>query len=68
MAIEHTAKNNIVAISMDLLYPSNLKNISNWRKSEYLLIMYDAKKITKKSKSISEHTPKKNFISSPNSF
>jgi hypothetical protein len=47
MAIEHTAKNNTVAISMDLLYPSNLKNISNWRKSEYLLVMYDAKKIQK---------------------
>jgi hypothetical protein len=30
--------------AMDLLYPGNLKNISNWRKSEYLLVMYDAKK------------------------
>jgi hypothetical protein len=28
--------------AMDLLYPGNLKNISNWRKSEYFLIMYDA--------------------------
>jgi hypothetical protein len=33
--------------AMDLLYPRNLKNISNWRKSEYLLVMYDAKKIQK---------------------
>jgi hypothetical protein len=23
-------------------YPGNLKNISNWRKSEYFLIVYDA--------------------------
>jgi hypothetical protein len=29
-------------IAIDLLYPGNLKNISNWRKSEYFLIMYDA--------------------------
>jgi len=28
--------------AMDLLYPRNLKNISNWRKSEYFLVMYDA--------------------------
>ena len=28
--------------AMDLLYPGNLKNISNWRKSEYFLIVYDA--------------------------
>ena len=28
--------------AMDLLYPGNLKNISNWRKSEYFLVMYDA--------------------------
>jgi hypothetical protein len=33
--------------AMDLLYPGNLKNISNWRKSEYLLVMYDAKNIQK---------------------
>jgi hypothetical protein len=30
--------------AMDLLYPGNLKNISNWRKSEYFLVMYDAEK------------------------
>jgi hypothetical protein len=25
-------------------YPGNLKNISNWRKSEYFVIVYDAEK------------------------
>jgi hypothetical protein len=29
-------------------YPGNLKNISNWRKSEYLLVMYDAENEQKK--------------------
>jgi hypothetical protein len=44
MAIANPIKNSIDPSSsaMDLLYPGNLKNISNWRKSEYFLIMYDA--------------------------
>jgi hypothetical protein len=61
MAIEHTPKNNSVATSMDLLYPSNLKNILNWRKSEYLLVMYDAENIQKnKHLLVSTHFGKKN--------
>jgi hypothetical protein len=60
MSIEHTPKNNIVAISIDLLYPSNLKNISNWRKSEYLLVMYDAEIEQKKLLlAVSTHATKK---------
>jgi hypothetical protein len=47
--------------AMDLLYPGNLKNISNWRKSEYLLVMYDAEKIQKnKHLLVSTHATKKN--------
>jgi hypothetical protein len=44
MAIRNTIKKiKVPSMSaMDLLYPRNLKNISNWRKSEYLLVMYDA--------------------------
>jgi hypothetical protein len=68
MAIEHTAKNNIVAISMDLLYPSNLKNISNWRKSEYLLVMYDAKKIQKNKHLLVSTQPSKKNNNSPSFF
>jgi hypothetical protein len=61
MAIEHTPKNNIVAISIDLLYSRNLKNISNWRKSEYLLVMYDAEIEQKKLLlAVSTHAIKKN--------
>lgn len=46
--------------AMDLLYPRNLKNISNWRKSEYLLVMYDAE-IEQKNKHllVSTHFGKK---------
>jgi hypothetical protein len=46
MAIRNTIKKiKVPSMSaMDLLYPQNLKNISNWRKSEYLLVMYDAEK------------------------
>ena len=47
--------------AMDLLYPRNLKNISNWRKSEYLLVMYDAENIQKnKHLLVSTHFGKKN--------
>jgi hypothetical protein len=46
--------------AMDLLYPRNLKNISNWRKSEYLLVMYDAEKEQKKLLlAVSTHATKK---------
>jgi hypothetical protein len=47
--------------AMDLLYPQNLKNISNWRKSEYLLVMYDAE-IEQKNLllAVSTHATKKN--------
>jgi hypothetical protein len=47
--------------AMDLLYPRNLKNISNWRKSEYLLVMYDAEKEQKNFLlAVSTHATKKN--------
>ena len=47
--------------AMDLLYPQNLKNISNWRKSEYLLVMYDAENEQKnKHLLVSTHLGKKN--------
>jgi hypothetical protein len=47
--------------AMDLLYPRNLKNISNWRKSEYLLVMYDAENEQKnKHLLVSTHLGKKN--------
>ena len=47
--------------AMDLLYPGNLKNILNWRKSEYLLVMYDAENIQKnKHLLVSTHLGKKN--------
>jgi hypothetical protein len=46
--------------AMDLLYPRNLKNISNWRKSEYSLVMYDAENIQKnKHLLVSTHLGKK---------
>jgi len=38
----------------------NLKNILNWRKSEYFLVMYDAEKIQKnKHLLVSTHATKK---------
>ncbi len=47
-------------IAMDLLYPRNLKNISNWRKSEYLLVMYDAENKQKKIRiAVSTHPRQK---------
>jgi hypothetical protein len=47
--------------AMDLLYPRNLKNISNWRKSEYLLVMYDAENEQKnKHLLVSTHPRQKN--------
>jgi hypothetical protein len=47
--------------AMDLLYPRNLKNISNWRKSEYFLIMYDAENEQKFLRLlVSTHATKKN--------
>jgi hypothetical protein len=46
--------------AMDLLYPRNLKNILNWRKSEYLLVMYDAEKEQKNFLlAVSTHATKK---------
>jgi hypothetical protein len=47
--------------TLDLGYPGNLKNISNWRKSEYLLVMYDAENEQKnKHLLVSTHFGKKN--------
>jgi hypothetical protein len=63
MAIANPIKNSMVPSSsaMDLLYPRNLKNISNWRKSEYLLVMYDAENEQKKLLlAVSTHATKKN--------
>jgi hypothetical protein len=50
MAIDKIVKRitNPSSSAMDLLYPRNLKNISNWRKSEYFLVMYDAENEQKK--------------------
>jgi hypothetical protein len=62
MAIASPIKNSMVPSmsAMDLLYPRNLKNISNWRKSEYLLVMYDAENIQKnKHLLVSTHFGKK---------
>lgn len=51
--------------AMDLLYPRNLKNISNWRKSEYLLVMYDAENEQKnKHLLVSTHFGKKKINTS----
>jgi hypothetical protein len=63
MAIHNTIRRiKVPSISaMDLLYPRNLKNISNWRKSEYLLVMYDAENEQKnKHLLVSTHLGKKN--------
>jgi hypothetical protein len=63
MAIRNTIKKiKVPSMSaMDLLYPRNLKNISNWRKSEYLLVMYDAENEQKKIRiAVSTHPSKKN--------
>jgi hypothetical protein len=63
MAIRNTIKKiKVPSMSaMDLLYPRNLKNISNWRKSEYLLVMYDAENEQKKIRiAVSTHPRQKN--------
>ncbi len=63
MAIANAIKKSMDPSSsaMDLLYPRNLKNISNWRKSEYLLVMYDAENEQKnKHLLVSTHLGKKN--------